>query len=155
MDPQQLTMKSRQALEAAHSQALARNHQDITTEHVLAAVLGDPEGVVFPLLHHLGVTPVRLRGRVDQALEQLPKVFSGSQADVRFAPQTSRMLAAAASEAEQLTDEYVSTEHLLLAMLGEHGGGAGRLLQEAGITRDAALEALAARETALSEASGG
>jgi ATP-dependent Clp protease ATP-binding subunit ClpB len=143
MDPNQLTIRSRQALEAAHAQALARNHQEIAPEHVLAALLADPEGVVFPLLHHVGVVPGQLRDRVEQALEALPKVFGGSPAEVRFAPVTSRMLADAAADAERLTDAYVSTEHLLLAMLGEHGGGAQRLLTEAGVTRDAALAGLA------------
>jgi ATP-dependent Clp protease ATP-binding subunit ClpB len=89
------------------------------------------------------VAPKTLRDRVDAALERLPKVF-GSASETRFSPSASRLLAAAAAEAEQLTDEYVSTEHLLLAMLGEAAGGsAGRVLSEAGVTRDAALQALA------------
>ncbi|HEY7478697.1 MAG TPA: AAA family ATPase, partial [Actinomycetota bacterium] len=142
MDPNKLTMKARAALEGAHAQALARNHQEIGPEHVLFSVLSDPEGVVYPLLQHLGVQPKQLRDRVDEALDRLPKVFT-PEADVRFAPLTSRMLASAAQEAEQLTDEYVSTEHLLLAMLGANGGGAARLLAEAGVAYDAALAALA------------
>jgi ATP-dependent Clp protease ATP-binding subunit ClpB len=143
MDPNKLTMKSRAALDGAHAQALARNHQEIMPEHVLMALLGDPEGVVYPLLQHLGVQPKQLRDRVEAALERLPKIFTGGQADPRFSATTSRLFAAAAEEAEELTDEYVSTEHLLLAMLGDHGGGAGTLLAEAGVTRDAALAALA------------
>jgi ATP-dependent Clp protease ATP-binding subunit ClpB len=142
MDPNKLTMKARAALEGAHAQALARNHQEIGPEHVLFSVLSDPEGVVYPLLQHLGVQPKQLRDRVDEALDRFPKVFT-PEADVRFAPLTSRMLASAAQEAEQLTDEYVSTEHLLLAMLGANGGGAARLLAEAGVAYDAALAALA------------
>ena len=142
MDPNKLTMKTRTAMESAHAQALARNHQEIGPEHVLFALLSDPEGVVFPLLQHLGVQPKQLRDQVDEALERLPKVFA-QDAEVRFSPLTSRMLASAAAEAEQLTDEYISTEHLLLAMLGDNGGGAGRLLADAGVTRDAALAALA------------
>jgi ATP-dependent Clp protease ATP-binding subunit ClpB len=142
MDPNRLTMKARAALEGAHAQALARNHQEIAPEHVLFALLSDPEGVVYPLLQHLGVQPRQLRDRVEDALERLPKVYSEA-AEVRFSPTTSRMLAAAAADAETLTDEYVSTEHLLLAMLGEHGGGAQRLLADAAVTREAALSALA------------
>ncbi len=142
MDPNRLTMKARAALEGAHAQALARNHQEIVPEHVLFGLLSDTEGVVYPVLHHLGVQPRQLRDRVEDALERLPKVYSDA-AEVRFSPTTSRMLAAAAADAETLTDEYVSTEHLLLAMLGEHGGGAQRLLADAGVTREAALAALA------------
>jgi ATP-dependent Clp protease ATP-binding subunit ClpB len=142
MDPNKLTLKARGALEGAHAQALARNHQEIVPEHVLIALLGDSEGVVYPLLQHLGVQPRQLRDAVDAALDRLPKVFSQT-AEVRFSTQASRLLAAAAADAEQLTDEYVSTEHLLLAMLGDNGGGAGRILAEAGVTRDAALAGLA------------
>jgi ATP-dependent Clp protease ATP-binding subunit ClpB len=142
MDPSKLTIKSRAAVEGAHQQALARNHQSIESEHVLFALLSDPEGVVYPLLNQLGVAPKTLRDRTDEALDRIPKVYGGG-AEVRFSSSTSRLLAAAATEAEQLTDEYVSTEHLLLAMLGEQGGGAGTLLADAGVTREAALAALA------------
>jgi ATP-dependent Clp protease ATP-binding subunit ClpB len=142
MDPSKLTIKARAALEGAHQQALARNHQSIEPEHMLFALLSDAEGVVYPLLNQLGVAPKTLRDRTDEALDRIPKVYGGG-ADVRFSSSTSRLLAAAATEAEQLTDEYVSTEHLLLAMLGEQGGGAGTLLADAGVTREAALAALA------------
>ncbi len=76
MDPNKLTLKSQAALEAAREQALARSHQSIEPEHVLFALLSDPEGVVYPLLHHLGVAPKPLRDRVDAALDRLPKVYA-------------------------------------------------------------------------------
>ncbi len=60
MDPSKLTIKARAALEGAHQQALARNHQAIEPEHVLFALLSDPEGVVYPLLNQLGVAPKTL-----------------------------------------------------------------------------------------------
>jgi len=142
MDPSKLTIKTRGALEAAHQQAIARDHRSIEPEHVLFALLSDPAGVVYPLLDQVGVAPKTLRDRTDEALDRIPKVFGGD-AEVRFSPATSRLLAAAAAEADQLTDEYVSTEHLLLAMLGDTGGGAAMLLTDAGLTRDATLGALA------------
>ncbi|HUL85958.1 MAG TPA: ATP-dependent chaperone ClpB [Actinomycetota bacterium] len=143
MDPNKLTIKARGALEGGHAQALARNQQEILPEHVLFALLSDPEGVVYPLLQQLRVQPKQLRDRVEEALDRLPKVYTGGRSEPRFSTATSRLLAAAGSEAEQLTDEYISTEHLLLAMLGDAGAGAGRLLAEAGVTRDAALAGLA------------
>jgi len=141
MDLNKLTMKSRAALEAAQQQAVARNHQTIETEHVLFSLLSDPEGVVYPLLDHLGVTPKVVRDRVDEALEAMPKVYTQG-GDVRLGAAGARLLDAAGREAEQLTDEYISTEHLLLAMLGIEGS-ASRVLREAGVTRDAILAALA------------
>ncbi|MGE5460665.1 MAG: ATP-dependent chaperone ClpB [Solirubrobacterales bacterium] len=141
MDPNKLTLKSQAALEGAREQALARNHQAIEPEHVLFALLGDPEGVVYPLLHHLGIAPKPLRDRVDAALDRLPKVYAQGS-EVRISPATGAMLDAAFREAAALTDEYVSTEHLLLALLAGHTT-AGDLLRDAGLDRDTALAALA------------
>ncbi|HZN42526.1 MAG TPA: ATP-dependent chaperone ClpB [Actinomycetota bacterium] len=141
MDLDRLTIKSQMALQEAHQQASARHHQQIEPEHVLYALLTDPEGVVFPLLHQLGIVPKQLRDRVDELLNQKPKVYAEG-VQIGLAPSTARVLEAAGREAEQLTDEYISTEHLLLAMLQADGAAAG-LLTEAGVTRDAVLAALA------------
>jgi ATP-dependent Clp protease ATP-binding subunit ClpB len=89
----------------------------------------------------MGVVPKQLRDRVDEILGAKPKVYAEG-VQVGLSPAMARLLEAAAREAEQLTDEYVSTEHLLLAMLQE-GGAVQRLLTEAGLTRDGVLAALA------------
>jgi len=141
MDPNKLTMKSQAALEGARQQASARNHQAIEPEHLLFALLSDPEGVVYPLLHDLGVAPKPLRDAVDAALDGLPNVYAqGSEA--RISPALGATLDAAFREAEALTDEYVSTEHLFLALL-EGTSHASRLLREAGLDRDRVLASLA------------
>jgi ATP-dependent Clp protease ATP-binding subunit ClpB len=142
MDLQKLTLKSQAALEGAREQAVARSRQAIEPEDVLFALLSDPEGVVYPLLHQLGVSPRPLRDRVDEALEALPKVFAQGAAQVGLSPATLAVLDRAFREAEALTDEYVSTEHLFLALL-EGDGAAARILKEVGLARDAVLAALA------------
>jgi ATP-dependent Clp protease ATP-binding subunit ClpB len=141
VDLNKLTLKSRAALEGAQQQALARNHQTIEPEHILFALLSDPEGVVYPLLHQLGVTPKTVRDRVDEVLEAMPKVYTQG-GELRLGAAAGRLLDAAGREAEQLTDEFISTEHLLLAML-DGSSGASRVLQESGLSRDAVLAALA------------
>src|SRR2546421_8427975 len=142
MDLSKLTMKSQAALEGAREQAVARNHQTIEPEHVLFAMLSDPEGVIYPLLHRLGVSPRTLRDQVDAALDRMPKVYAQGPSQVGLSPATSSMLDRAFREAEGLTDEYVSTEHLLLAMLdGSHA--VGRMLAGLGLQREAVLAALA------------
>jgi ATP-dependent Clp protease ATP-binding subunit ClpB len=141
MELDRLTIKSQAALQEAHHQASARHHQQIEPDHLLYALLTDPEGVVFPLLHQLGVVPKQLRDRVDERLDAEPKVYAEG-AQVGLSPATARLLEAAGREAEQLTDEYVSTEHLLLAMLHD-GSPVARVLAEAGLTRDGVLAALA------------
>jgi ATP-dependent Clp protease ATP-binding subunit ClpB len=143
MDLNKLTLKSQAALQEAHDQAVARNHQTIEPEHILFALLADPEGIVYPLLHQAGADPGALRRRVDETLDRVPKVFAqGAAAEARISPATAALLDAATREAEALTDEYVSTEHLLLAMLAGDSGAA-RVLQDAGLTRDGVLAALA------------
>ena len=141
MELDRLTIKSQAALQEAHQQATARHHQQIEPEHLLFALLTDPEGVVFPLLHQVGVVPKQLRDRVDELLDEKPKVYAEG-VQVGLAPSTARLLEAAGREAEQLTDEYISTEHLLLAML-QLDGPVGRLLADSGSTRDGVLAALA------------
>src|SRR5215467_11150452 len=104
---EKLTLKTRAALDGAHRQAVARNHQEIGPEHVLFALLSDPEGVVYPLLQQLGVQPKSFRDRVDAALDRVPKVFAGGRVEPRFGPAVSQLLQEAGAEADQLTDEYI------------------------------------------------
>ena len=99
--------------------------------------------MIYPLLHQIGVTPKTVRDQVDQALDRIPKVYAqGQAADVRISPAAGAVLDQAGREAETLTDEYVSTEHLLLALL-EVDSGASSILRDAGLTRDGVLSALA------------
>src|SRR3954454_13117004 len=142
MDLNRLTVRARGALEGAHQQAVARNHQQIEPVHVLFALLGDPEGIVYPVLHALGVQPKTIRDRADAELDRMPKVYAQG-VEPRFSPVATRMLTTAGTEAESLTDEYISTEHLLLAMAADGDDAAARILQGAGITRDTLLQALA------------
>src|SRR4051794_27544412 len=140
MDLNRLTVRARGALEGAHQQAVARNHQQIEPVHVLFALLGDPEGIVYPVLHALGVQPKTIRDRADAELDRIPKVYAQG-VEPRFSPVATRMLTTAGTEAESLTDEYISTEHLLLAMAAGIGDAATRIIQEAGLTPDAPFQA--------------
>src|SRR5262245_17300238 len=141
MDANKLTLRSQAALDGARQQAVARSHQTIEPEHLLLALLSDPEGIVIPVLHGVGVAPAPLRDRVAAALDRLPKVYAPG-AEVRLGPALGKALDAAFGEADELGDEYVSTEHLLLG-LSAGATEAARILREAGVERDAVLEALA------------
>jgi ATP-dependent Clp protease ATP-binding subunit ClpB len=142
MDLNKLTLRSQAALEGGREQAVGRSQQAIEPEHVLFALLSDPEGVIYPLLHRLGVSPRALRDAVDAALDRIPKVYAQGVSEARLSPATVAMLDRAFTEAKALTDEYVSTEHLLLAML-EGDTSASRLLRDAGLEREAVLAVLA------------
>jgi ATP-dependent Clp protease ATP-binding subunit ClpB len=141
MDPNKLTVKSQEALAAAQRLAAERNHQQIDTAHVLAALLGQADGVVLPLLHKAGSDPGEVRRGVERVLEALPQVYG--QVEAYISDGLRRLLADAATEAEGLGDAYVSTEHLLLALL-TRGDSTADVLAGAGLTRAGLLSALKA-----------
>jgi ATP-dependent Clp protease ATP-binding subunit ClpB len=135
-----LTIKSQEALQQAQNLAEKRNHQAIDLEHLLFALLGQPEGVTTSLLQKLGVPLNILTDRLQKALDRLPQV-TGSAGQTYITPRLKKTIENAESEAESLKDEYVSAEHLLLAMV-QDSGEAGKFLKEQGATRDKILNAL-------------
>jgi ATP-dependent Clp protease ATP-binding subunit ClpB len=137
---EKLTTKSQEALQQAQSLAEKRNHQAIDVEHLLFALLGQKEGVVLALLQKLGAPAGALAENLQKALDRLPQV-TGSAGQSFISPRLKRVLDSAEAEAQTLKDEYVSTEHLLLAML-QDSGEAGKLLKQSGATRDKILNAL-------------
>ena len=139
MDINKLTIKSQEALSAAQKLAGDLNHQQVEGAHLLRTLLGEPEGVVYPLLQKLGAQPQSLRTRVDAVLDGLPKVYGS--VDIYLGTSLKSVLAAAFDEAETLGDAYVSTEHLLLALLEQRDDTAA-VLNEAGVDRARVLEAL-------------
>jgi ATP-dependent Clp protease ATP-binding subunit ClpB len=130
-----LTIKGQEALSEAQSLATSRGHSQITPGHLLRALLDQPEGSSIPILQKIGVPLDNLLGRVEEALAQLPKVSGGAQPSL--SPATSRALEAAFVEAEARGDEYVSTEHVLLAIAREKDDPAAQALAAAGATPDA------------------
>ncbi|GAB4060990.1 ATP-dependent chaperone ClpB [Catellatospora paridis] len=145
MDMNKLTQKSQEALHDAQTVALRLGHTEVDGEHLLLALLDQPEGLVPRLLTQTGADPQQLRAEVEQDLAKRPKVSGpGAQPGQVFVTQRlSRLLDTAEREATRLKDEYVSTEHLLLA-LAEEGSAtaAGRRLKEHGVTRESFLSAL-------------
>ncbi|MEX0874974.1 MAG: ATP-dependent chaperone ClpB [Actinomycetota bacterium] len=145
MDPNKLTFKSQEAIQAAQRLANERNHQEIAPTHLLQALLGEAEGAVYPTLQKLGASPRVLRDRVGTELDRIPKAYverpAGETGQVFVAPSLAKVLDRAEKEAEALKDSYVSTEHLLLA-LADDDGAVGKLLREAGATKDDILRAL-------------
>jgi len=136
-----LTIKSQEALQQAQARAAERGHSEVAPAHLLAALLHQPEGLTTPLLQKLGVSIEGLQEQVEKLLAALPRVSGGAQPNLSRA--SARLLEAAFSEADQLKDEYVSTEHLLLAIASDKQDPTGRILRELGAGRDPLLKALA------------
>jgi ATP-dependent Clp protease ATP-binding subunit ClpB len=137
------TERSQEALQAAQQAAQQLQHAAVEPEHLLLALLRQEGGLVPSLLQRLEVPPQPLAARLEAQLEARPKQYGGGEPSVGNALR--EVLMAAFDEMSRLKDEYVSTEHLLLALVRGRGDGAGRLLAEAGVTADriyATLEAV-------------
>jgi ATP-dependent Clp protease ATP-binding subunit ClpB len=130
MRPDRLTVKAQEALQAAQAQARRRDHQAIDIEHLVLALLEQEEGVARPVLEKIGADPARVASRLEDELRGAPRV---SGAEPYLANRLLKLVDRAEDEAKKLKDEYVSTEHLLLAA-AEDKGGAGEALRAAGAT---------------------
>ncbi|MEY2483736.1 MAG: ATP-dependent Clp protease ATP-binding subunit ClpB [Verrucomicrobiota bacterium] len=129
-----------EALQASQDVASQFNQQEITNEHFLVALLDQSEGVTRPLLEKMGVTVPQLRDRLNQELDRRPKI-QGGNFDVRVGNDLRATIDSAEKEMAKLKDEFLSAEHYLLA-LADSKGAAGKLLKEAGVTRDKLMQAL-------------
>jgi ATP-dependent Clp protease ATP-binding subunit ClpB len=136
------TIKAQEALTAARDLADQRAHQEVTPEHLLRALVTQEEGVVVAVLRKLGADVEAIGRKVDEALEKQPQV-RGSSADGFVGHRLKDLLEEATRQSVEFKDEYVSSEHLLLAMVAKDLGDASRILREAGVRRDDLLKALA------------
>ncbi|HUA28056.1 MAG TPA: ATP-dependent chaperone ClpB [Streptosporangiaceae bacterium] len=147
MDPSRLTEKSTQALHDAQTKALRYGHTEADGEHLLLALLEQPDGLVPRLLEAAGADPARLLADADAELSRRPRVSGPGAApgQVFVSQRLARLLDAAEREASRLKDDYVSVEHLAMALLDEGPQTpAGRLLRDQQLTRDKFLQALTA-----------
>ena len=142
-----LTQKVQEALKAAQQEAARRNHQAIDTPHVLAALLAQEDGLAPRVVEKAGASAADLRAKAEELLARIPSVSGpGSateQGKVYVSQELSRVLAAAEETARRMGDEYVSVEHVLLAMVAEaKASGVAEALRRAGVTESAVLAAL-------------
>ena len=136
------TLKAQEAIQASQQVAERFGNQQIEPEHIVRAILDQKEGVIPPLLGKIGASQAQLIEALEAALDKLPKVSGATAGQLYISPRTKNVLDNAFAEAEQMKDEYVSLEHILLAVTEEKEGEAARILAQAGITRDTILKAL-------------
>jgi ATP-dependent Clp protease ATP-binding subunit ClpB len=138
-----MTERVQDALNAAYTKALGEHNSQTAPEHLLAALLDQDGGITPEIVREAGVDSKLLEQRVTQAIGQLPRLTGAGaeSANVTVSPELTRLFSQADSEAKALQDDYVSVEHLLLA-LAQSSGAVGKLLRDAGLTRDKLLQAL-------------
>ncbi len=142
MNFNRLTEKSQEALRAAQSLASRRNHQGVEVEHLLSAILEPSDGLGVAILQAAGVDPAVLREAAERELSRLPQVHgpAGTPEQIYVTPRLNQVLNRAEDEANTLKDDFISVEHLLLAMFEEKG--AAKLFKQANLTRESLMQAL-------------
>jgi ATP-dependent Clp protease ATP-binding subunit ClpB len=135
------TLKSQEAVQAASQLAGENGNPEVLPLHLLASLVEDKDGIIVPVLEKVGVPTAQLRAKTQEALSKLPKV-SGSAAQPNPAAALNKVFERAFKEADHFKDEYVSTEHLLLALAEQKNDGAQLLLASFGATHDAILKSL-------------
>ncbi len=142
MQPDRFTIKSQEALQAAQRLADERRNPQTTPEHLLAVLLEQDGGIVVPVLRKLGVDPAAVRQTLGPALDALPTLSGASPEPAGGSSELTQIMHTAETEMRDLKDEYISAEHLMLA-IAAHPGGAGRVMRSVGATREQLLKALA------------
>jgi ATP-dependent Clp protease ATP-binding subunit ClpB len=134
------TIKSQELIQNAQELASRQKNPQLEPEHLLSAMLTESEGIAGAILQKMGVAPGEVASDITRAVERLPKVSQSDQ--VYLSSQTKKVLDAAFAEAAKMKDQYVSIEHILLALCDEKNGETPRILHRHGINRDAILKVL-------------
>ncbi|MFZ0135179.1 MAG: Clp protease N-terminal domain-containing protein, partial [Desulfobacterales bacterium] len=136
------TIKSQELVQNAQELASRLKNPQVEPEHLLAVMLTETEGIAGSILQKMGIAPGQVAAETNAAIERLPKVSQSTE--VYVSPQTRKILEDAFSEAAKMKDQYISIEHILLALCDEKQGEAARILHRHGIDREAILKVLMA-----------
>ena len=135
------TIKAQEALKTAQDLAVDVQSPELGVEHLMLALIKQTDGIVTPILQKLGVDTAGITSKIEVAVQKAPKV-QGTATEMRIAPALQSVLDTGFKEATALTDEYVSTEHLLIACAETKQSEVSKILREAGVTKDKILKAL-------------
>ncbi len=138
------TERAQDAAARAYEIVQRYGHTQVDTEHLFLAMLEQDDGAIPQIFEKLNVDAGQLRDRLDEELQSSPKVsvYGGGVGQVFYTPRIRTVLELAQREANRLKDEYISTEHIFLAILGERNTATSRILQEFGISRERVLDAI-------------
>ncbi len=136
------TIKAQEAFADAQSIALDRNQQQLDVEHLLLALINQKEGLTLQILQKLGANIAGLTSSLEENLEKLPRIEGSGVGQLYITQRLNNVVEAAFEEMKNLKDEYLSTEHLLLAIADEKDGISARILKENGVSKDALMKAM-------------
>ncbi len=142
MQLDKFTVKSQEAIQTAHNTAQQFGNQEMQPEHLLKAILEQPEGVVVPVLQKMGIEPSHVLSEVNQLIDKLPKVSGSGAGQTYMSQDFKKVMDEAFKKATSMQDDYVSQEHLFMAILALGSLAAAQMLNKLGITGDGFLQAL-------------
>jgi ATP-dependent Clp protease ATP-binding subunit ClpC len=139
---ERFTERAQDAAARAYEILQRYGHNQVDTEHIFLALLEQPEGIIPQLIEKLGADPEAMKRRLDEILRSTPKasIYGGGAGQVFMTPRVKRVIDVSQEEANRLRDEYISTEHIFLAILGERQTAVAKMLKDANITRERVLE---------------
>ena len=138
------TLKAQEALQEAQALGEKHEHQQIEPEHLLLALLQQSEGIVPQVFQKLGVSLPNLLSQLEEVLKKIPKVYGAGVGQVYLSPRLKKVLDGSFQESDRLKDTYVSTEHMLLAIVEEQEGAGAKILNNLGVSKDQIFKVLAA-----------
>jgi ATP-dependent Clp protease ATP-binding subunit ClpB len=136
------TLKSQEAIQTAHQLAQQASNQEIHPCHLAKAILEQPEGIVVPVLQKMGVTPSLILMELNRLIEQIPKISGSGAGQVYASPELAKVLDNSLSAANQMQDEFVSQEHLFLAIIKDTKNPSSKMLHSKGVNEKIFLQAL-------------
>ncbi len=136
------TIKAQEAFQDAQTIAIDRNQQQLEVEHLLLALINQKEGLTLQLLQKLGANVTGITSSLEVEIDKLPRVEGAGAGQIYMSTRLNNVAEAAFNEMKNLRDEYLSTEHLLLAILDEKNGISARILKENGVSKDALMKAM-------------
>jgi len=142
MDLNSFTVKAQEAIQGSATIAARYHHQQIDCEHLVLALLEQDDGLALRLLEKIGISPGIIQQELEKHLSELPRVSSTGSDQVYMSQNLNRVFDTAKKEANQMKDDYISVEHLLLALIKETDSISSKILLSAGVTRDNLTQAI-------------
>ena len=136
------TIKLQEAIVAAQNCAQKYNNQNIEPEHILLSLIEQSDGIARPIFDAFGINPQVIIGKAEAEIERIPKVYGVNTGQIYFSKKTATLFQKAEKEAETLKDEYISVEHVLLALTELNSVPSGEILKSLGVTHDSLLKVL-------------
>ena len=136
------TIKVQEGIQSAQSMAEGMGHQQIEPEHLLTALLNQPDNIILPLIQKLGINPNQVKNIIKNQLDNIPRVSGAGKGQSYISPRLNTILDGSFKEASQMRDEYVSMEHILITLMDQKGDPLAQALLSLGLNRENILKSL-------------